>query len=163
MDLDTDGVLNKRDWNYMRDALRSKNGMLAIKAGGKGDMTEQNVVWSYHRSVPQLPSPLVYGDVLYMLNDSGGLIVLFKPEDGEVIVRGRLEDGLDTYYASPVAGDGKVYFVGEHGKVSVVKAGGIESVSSSDLEENVYATPAIADGRIYLRTVGALYCFGVTE
>ena len=163
MDLDADGVLNKREWGYMRDALRSRNGLLAIKAGGKGDMTEENVVWSYHRSVPQLPSPLVYGGALYMLNDSGGLIVLFKPESGEVIVRGRLEDGLDTYYASPVAGDGKVYFVGEHGKVSVVKAGGIESVSSSDLGENVYTTPAIADGRIYLRTVGHLYCFGVTE
>lgn len=161
MDLDADGLMDKRDWNYMRDALKSQNGMLAIRAGGKGDMTEKSLVWSYRRSVPQLPSPLVYKGVLYMLNDSGGLIVLFKPKDGEVIVRGRLKDALDTYYASPVAGDGKVYIVGEHGKVSVLKGGeGLEPLCVSDLGENVYATPAIADGRIYLRTVKALYCFG---
>ena len=113
------------------------------------------------RPVPQLPSPLVYEDVLYMLNDSGGLLVTFRPATGEVIEKGRLEDAVDTYYASPVAGDGKVYLVSEHGTVVVLPSGGgLEPLSVTDLGENVYATPALAEGRVYLRTVDALYCFG---
>ncbi len=161
VDLDSDKLLDAAEWQYMRDALSSMNGMLAIKLGGEGDMTEKNHVWSYRRSVPQLPSPLVYGDVLYMLNDQGGLIVLLHPDTGEVIVRGRLEDAMDSYYASPVAGDGKIYFVGQHGKISVLRrGGGLKPVSVSDLGEQVYATPAIQEGRIYLRSVSTLYCFG---
>ena len=64
------------------------------------------------------------------------------------------------YFASPVAGDGKVYFVSRSGIASVLKAGGEqELVSVSDLAEEVAATPALADGRLYLRTKGSLYCF----
>ena len=65
VDLDVDKELNEAEWEYMRAALASRNGMLAIKLGGEGDMTAQNVVWEYNRAVPQLPSPLVYNDILY--------------------------------------------------------------------------------------------------
>ena len=67
MDLDADGTLDTGEWQYLRDALASLNGMLAIRAGGEGDRTADAVVWSYRRSVPQLPSPLLIDDVLYML------------------------------------------------------------------------------------------------
>jgi len=73
---------------------------------------------------------------------------------------GRLRDAVDSYYASPVAGDGKLYFVSRSGIASVLKAGAEqELLSVSDLAEEVAATPALADGRLYLRTKGALYCF----
>ncbi len=164
VDLDGDKLLDAKEWAYLQAALASKNGMLAIRAGGKGDMTETNVLWTYHRSVPQLPSPLVYENVLYMLNDSGGVLTTFEPRSGEIIKKGRLEEAQDNYYASPVAADGKVYFVSESGIVTVVEpSGNFEPLAVNELDEPCYATPAIADGRIYLRTTGRLYCFGLQE
>jgi outer membrane protein assembly factor BamB len=159
-DLDHDGFYDAEDWAYFRAAITSENGVLAIKLGGDGDMTEENVVWDYRRSVPQLPSPLVYDGVLYMIND-GGIVTTFDPATGEVLDQGRLRGAVDAYYASPVAADNKLYFVSELGLVAVVQPGGsIDEVVVSDLDDLTYGTPAIADERIYLRTRNTLYCFG---
>jgi outer membrane protein assembly factor BamB len=123
-------------------------------------MTESNVLWQYHRSVPQLPSPLLYSSVLYMVND-GGIVTSLKPETGEVIAQGRLMGAVDNYYSSPVAADGKIYFASEQGKVAVLEPGGtLEPVIVNDVGDTCYATPALSDGRIYLRTPSTLYCFG---
>jgi outer membrane protein assembly factor BamB len=160
IDLNGDGFLDSADWGFYRASMASTNGMLAIKAEGKGDMTDSNVLWQYHRSVPQLPSPLLYGGVLYMVND-GGIVTSFKPESGEVIAQGRLEGAVDKYYASPVAADGKIYFASEQGKVAVLEPGGsLKPIKVSDVGDMCYATPAISNGRIYLRTPNTLYCFG---
>jgi len=160
-DLDHDGFYDAEDWAYFRAAMTSENGVLAIKLGGEGDMTDHNVVWKYHRAVPQLPSPLIYQDVLYMIND-GGIVTTFDPLTGEVLDQGRLRGAVDAYYASPVAADDKIYFVSELGLVAVVQPGGdIDEVVVSDLDDLTYGTPAIADQRIYLRTRNTLYCFGL--
>ena len=99
-----------------------------------------------------------------MLNDQGGLMVTFDPASGDVIEQGRIKDATDAFYASPVAGDGKVFLVSEHGLIAVLPAGGsIQAASVSDLGERVYATPALSDGRIFLRSENALYCFGSTD
>ncbi|MEM9802528.1 MAG: PQQ-binding-like beta-propeller repeat protein, partial [Planctomycetota bacterium] len=75
-----------------------------------------------------------------------------------------LDDANDTFYAWPVAGDGKVFFVSEHGLAVVLAAGGgFDPLWTGDLGENVYATPALASGRVYLRTTEALYCFGAGD
>ena len=99
------------------------------------------------------------------MNDSslavknGGIATSLDPATGRVHRRKRLP-GQGDYYASPVAGDGKVYMASEEGVVSVLEAGPQWSVlSSRDFEESIYATPVIADGKIYLRTDAALYCF----
>jgi len=103
-------------------------------------------------------------DVLYMLNDSGGVLTTFRPASGEVLHKGWLEEAQDNYYASPVAADGKVFFVSESGIVSVVEPSGrFERLAVSELDEPCYATPAIDGGRIYLRTTARLYCFGLQE
>jgi outer membrane protein assembly factor BamB len=160
VDLDGDGLLNQAEWHYYLAALASRNGILAIRTGGEGDMTEQNVVWTYHKRVPQLPSPLLYRDVLYMVND-GGIVTSLNPKSGEVVAQGRLAGAIDNYYASPVASDGKIYLASELGKIAVVSPeGDLEVLAVNDLDELLYATPAIADGRLYVRTQTALYCFG---
>ena len=160
IDLDGDGVMNGEDWSYYRAAMASLNGMVAIRLGGAGDMTDQSVLWRYHRTVPQLPSPLLYQDVLYMIND-GGIATSFNPDTGEVIARGRIRGAVDDFYASPVAGDDKLFFVGASGKVAVVRpGGGFEVLAVNDLRSPSYATPAIGDGRIYIRTLDALWAFG---
>jgi outer membrane protein assembly factor BamB len=158
-DLDGDKHISVEEWDYYKAAMDSENGMLAIRLGGSGDMTEKSVKWAYRRAVPQLPSPLIYEGVLYMVND-GGIVTTLKPETGELIKQGRLKGAIDRYYASPVAADGKIYMASEKGKVAVLAPGGdLEPVAVNDLQDDIYATPALLDGRIYLRTRNTLYCF----
>lgn len=159
-DLNLNGSLTKDEWEYYRAALDSENGMLAIRLGGTGDVTEKAVKWKYQRSVPQLPSPIVFENVLYMVND-GGIVTTLNPETGEVIKQGRLTGALGAYYASPVVGGGHIYFTSERGAISVLPPGGdLTPLVVNDLAEDCYATPALVDGRIYVRTVEALYAFG---
>jgi len=160
-DLDGDKMLSRDEWDYYKAAMDSDNAVLAIRLGGTGDMTSKSVRWKYHRGIPQLPSPLIYGNILYMVNDRGGLVTMLDPEKGDLVLQGRLEGPTDNYYASPVAGDGKVYIASEQGRVYVVPPGPkLEPIAVNDLRENIYATPALVDGRIYLRTLNTLYCFG---
>jgi len=163
VDVDQDGHLDADDWDFFNAAAASLNGMLAIRLGGKGDVTKTHTVWHYRRSVPQLPSPLVYRNVLYMLND-GGYVTTFNPANGEVIQKGRIKGSGAKFFASPVAADDKVFLTSLKGKVTVLKPGGsLEVAALNDLKEDCYATPALVDGRIYLRTVSTLYCFGLNK
>ena len=160
VDLDQDGFLKAEEWSYYRDAMASKNAMLGIRLGGRGDMTDSNLKWEYHRSVSQLPSPLLYKDILYMIDD-GGIATSFRPHTGEVIARSRIKGAIDKYFASPVAADDKIFLVSETCKVAVLKPdGSLEVLVVNDLESTCYATPALAQGRIYIRTTETLYAFG---
>jgi outer membrane protein assembly factor BamB len=162
-DLDTSGALTRDEWAYYRAALDSENGMLAIRLGGSGDMSDTAIRWKYQRSVPQLPSPLLYRGMLYMVNDNG-IVTTLDPETGAVIKQGRLTGALGPHFASPVAADGHVFFTSEAGAVVVVPPGGdLTPKVVNDLAEDTYATPAIADGRIYVRTTAALYAFGESQ
>ena len=159
-DLDRDGKLDAREWGVYRAIMAAENGLLSIKLGGKGDMTNTAIRWKYQKPVPQVPSTLLYKGVLYMVND-GGLLISFDPATGAVVKQGRLQGAIDKYFASPVAADDKVFLVSEGGDVSVLKAAGDwEILAVNKLDDECFATPAIADGRIYLRTQSTLYCFG---
>ncbi|HEY7544329.1 MAG TPA: PQQ-binding-like beta-propeller repeat protein [Blastocatellia bacterium] len=160
VDMNRDGYINQSEWNVYRAIMAAENGLLAIKMGGKGDMTDKSILWKYQKPVPQVPSTLLYKGVLYMVND-GGVLISFNPASGAVFKQGRLEGAIDKYFASPVAADDKVFLVGEGGAVSVLKADAQwEVLKVNTLDDEVYATPAIADGRIYIRTRSAIYCFG---
>jgi outer membrane protein assembly factor BamB len=155
-----DEKLDERDWEVFRAMMASENGLLAIKMGGEGDQTAKAIRWKYQKPVPQVPSTLLYKGVLYMINDSG-ILLSFDPATGNVIKQGRLQGAIDKYFSSPVAADDKVYLIGEAGAVSVLKAAGEwEVLAVNELDDEVFATPAIADGHIYIRTRSALYCFG---
>jgi outer membrane protein assembly factor BamB len=155
-----DEKLDEKDWEVFRAMMASENGLLAIKMGGEGDQTANAIRWRYQKPVPQVPSTLLYKGVLYMINDSG-ILLSFDPATGNVIKQGRLHGAIDKYFSSPVAADDKVYLIGEAGAVSVLKAAGEwEVLSVNELDDEVFATPAIADGHIYIRTRSALYCFG---
>ena len=159
-DLDLNGSLTKDEWAYYRAALDSENGMLAIQLGGSGDMTSKAIKWKYQRSVPQLPSPLLYRGILYMVNDNG-IITLLNPDTGALIKQGRLTGAPGPHYASPVAADGHIFFTTESGSVVVVAPGeDLTPKAINVLGEEIYATPAFADGRVYVRTTSALWAFG---
>jgi outer membrane protein assembly factor BamB len=159
-DLDEDGAIDAPEWRIWAAGSASENGLLAFRAGGRGDLTGKSLRWRYSRSVPQLPTTLVYRGVLYMIND-GGVLTTFDAATGQVRKQARLRGAVDHYYASPVAGDGKVYIVSQSGVVTVLDAARDQEIlSTGDLDDEVYATPAIAGRHIFIRTRGALYCFG---
>ncbi|MGA2134174.1 MAG: PQQ-binding-like beta-propeller repeat protein [Bryobacteraceae bacterium] len=161
-DLNHDGKLDEAEWKSFQAVMAAENGLLALHAGGAGDMTASALRWKYQRSIPQLPSPLLYRGVIYMIND-GGILTTIDPANGKPFKQGRLRGAVDKYYASPVAADGKVFFVGNSGVVTILKAGPEQEILSiAELDDECFATPAIADGRIFIRTRGMLYCFGLT-
>ena len=93
-------------------------------------MSSTAIRWKYQRTVPQLPSPLLYGGVLYMVNDNG-IVTMLNPETGELIKQGRLTGAPGAHFSSPVAADGHMFFTSEAGAVVVVKPGGDSRRSSS--------------------------------
>ncbi|NOT59241.1 MAG: PQQ-binding-like beta-propeller repeat protein [Acidobacteria bacterium] len=162
-DANKDDKLNANDWNVFRSMMASENGLLAIRLptmGGQGDMTVSAVQWKYQRPVPQVPSTLLYQNTLFMVNDSG-ILISFDPATGKVIKQGRLKGAIDKYFASPVGADGKVFLVSQDGTMSIVSAQGEwEVLQVNTLGEEVFATPAPLDGKLYVRTQKTLYCFG---
>jgi outer membrane protein assembly factor BamB len=161
IDLNRDGLLDAREWEFYRSRRSSQNVTIAIRPGNaRGDLTDKCVLWSYDRSVPQVSSPLLYKGVLYTVKD-GGILTALDPERGTLLKQGRLRGAIDAYYSSPVAAGGKIFVASENGKVSVVSAGAEwDSLAVADMDEPCYATPAIDSGRMYLRTRSSLYCFG---
>lgn len=113
------------------------------------------------KNLPYIPAPVVYDGVYYTVRD-GGIITALDPATGRLLKEGRSREALGEYYASPVAADGKLFLSSGEGKMTVLKAGPEwEVLRVNDLGEEVHATPALSGGRIYVRTHGSLYCFGV--
>ena len=159
-DLSENGSLEEREWNFLVARMTSRSSLIAIDSPGHGDLTDTDAVaWTLQKFLPNVPSPLLYDGVLYLVKD-GGIFTSLDPETGAVHKQGRLPDAMDKYYASPVAADGKIFLMDQTGKATVVQPGEQWSIlASNDLSDEVYATPAFADGRIYLRTRNTLYCF----
>jgi len=150
----------EKEWNLHLAVMGAENGLYAFRMGSRGDATAK-LVWKYQRSVPQLPSIVVYRNVVYMLNDRGVLTTL-DAATGQMLRQDRVRGVSENYYASPVAGDGKIFLASHGGVIAVLRAGGQqELLAANKLDEDIFATPAIADGKLYVRTVSALYCFGM--
>jgi outer membrane protein assembly factor BamB len=158
-DRDGDGVLVEAEYLEIKRQARAPHTMLAVRLGQRGDLTDK-VLWTNGQALPNVPTPIVYRDTLFVLKE-GGILSSLDPRAGTVHKRARLENATGDYYASPVASGGRLYLANLEGKVVVVKAlpeWEVESVSS--LDEPVFATPAISGDRIYIRTPSTLYCFG---
>ena len=160
LDLDRDNFLGQRDWEIYQAKRSMVNSMQAIKLGGKGDMTKTAVKWQYYKSLPNVPSPLLYGDAVYMIKD-GGILTALDKRTGEVLKQGRLRDAMDRYFSSPVAADGRIYMASEPGVISVLKPGADwEVLQANKLDDEIHSTPVFMDGRMFVRTQSALYAFG---
>lgn len=159
VDRDKSGGITREEYEFFRGLFdRGRNVILAIKPGGSGDITDTHVLWEHTRHVPFCASPLVYRGVVFTVKD-GGILSAYDAHAGQVLKQGRLP-ATGEYYASPVAGDGKIYLVNSQGQATVVRAAGSwEVLHSADFGEETHATPAILGGRIYWRTASHLYCF----
>ncbi len=135
---------------------------LAIRPGGKGDVTRSHVAWSTQRGSPFVPSPILYQNQLYMVNDMASIATSFDATSGKALWQGRLGVAQrEGFSASPVAVDGKVFFTNDDGETFVVKAGPtFELLHVNSLGERTLASPALVDGRWYFRTDRNLYAIG---
>lgn len=158
-DRNDSGGLDEPEYESIREILSyARSVAMAIRPGAKGDATETHQAWTYTRSLPRNSSPLVYQGTLFFIND-GGILTSLDAETGDMEKQGRLR-GTDAYYSSPVAGDGKLYCISQKGRLTVVSAEPKwKTLADADFEEDVMATPALLDGKIYVRTAGHLYCF----
>jgi outer membrane protein assembly factor BamB len=159
-DFDHDGFYAEREWEKFREKRSSLNSVMAVRLGGQGDMTEKSILWRYYKSLPNVPSPILYRKVLYLVKE-GGILTALDAATGAVLKQGRIKGAVDFYYSSPVAADGKIYTASQSGQVAVIKAGpDWEMLALNEMDDEVFATPAPADRRLYIRTKSALYCFG---
>jgi hypothetical protein len=135
------------------------NGLVAIRLGGGKDVTKTNVAWSGPRAVPEVPVPLAFRGWVHTVTN-GGVVTAIEEMSGRLVYRGRLGTG-GLYYSSPVAAGDHIYFASGEGVVSVVREGDkLDVVARNDLGEPIFAAPALAGGRLYIRTRGHLYASG---
>jgi outer membrane protein assembly factor BamB len=162
-DRDKSGEITKVEYDEFQNLFaKSQNSVLAIKPGGSGDVSDSHVLWRFEKFVPFCASPLYYDGRVFTVKDSG-IFNCLDAATGEAHKTGRVT-GTTNYYSSPVAGDGKVYLLSQRGTLSVVSAADQWQVlHSAEFGEEGYATPALVEGRIYLRTSGHLYCFGAAD
>ena len=161
VDLDQDGVMGRRDWEFYRARFSPENSLVAIRPGnGRGDLTDSHVLWRHQKALPNTPSPLLINNVIFLVKD-GGIVTSLDPASGRVLKQSRLKKAIGKYWASPVGAGDRVYLVSEDGDLTTLKASGDwEVLATTRLQEDCLATPALADDRIYIRTLGTLYCFG---
>lgn len=153
------------DLIYVTSGYAPIQPIYAIKVGtANGDITlakdtEANdfVAWSKQRGGPYMPTPIVYGDQFYVCSNNG-ILTAYNAKTGEKIYQERIAGRGGAFTASPLAADGKLYFTSEDGEIFVVKAGPkYELLSTNAMNEVCMATPAIADGTLFVRAQKHLY------
>jgi outer membrane protein assembly factor BamB len=154
------------DLIYVTSGYRPIQPIYAIKVGSNGDITLKDgktssdaIAWSKPRGGPYMPTPVVYGDLLYTCSNQG-VLTAYNAITGERVYQERLGGKGGAFTASPVASDGKIYLSSEDGDVFVVKAGPkYELLSTNPVGEVMMATPAISDGLVIVRGHSNVYAF----
>jgi outer membrane protein assembly factor BamB len=132
--------------------------LLALKPGGRGDVTGSHVLWSFNNG-PDVPTPVTDGTYLYSINDRGIMFALEAKTGKTVYGPQRLRSA--TYSGSAVLADGKIYITDEDGVTSVIQSGPKFSLlAENDLGDYTLSSPAISEGQIFVRTASALYAIG---
>ena len=135
---------------------------LAIRPGGRGDITDTHIAWSTSRGSPFIPSPVAYDGYLYTVNDMSSIITCFDAATGTVMWQQRLGRAIrEGISASPVVVDNKVFVTSDEGVTFVLKAGPeFELLHTNDIGAQTLASPALVDGIWYIRTVDELIAIG---
>ncbi len=141
------------------EARPGRNVMLAVRAGGRGDVTKSHVLWEHKKALPYVASPMIYDDRVYFVK-KGGFVSCLDLQTGEVHYQKRLGLGGE-YYATPILVGDRVIIAAERGAIFVLAQGEkFELISRNDFREGIYATPAVVDNTLYLRTANHLWAFG---
>ncbi len=150
-----DGSVDQKEWDGALQLMRTMNSFVAVDLDGR----QSKERWRTTRMLTDAASPLLYRGLLYLVKN-GGLLASVDPESGEILGQDRIAGVEGNFFASPVAADGKLFLVNESGKLAVLQAGRDWHVLAvNNLAENCYATPAIADGVIVVRSEHDLWAF----
>lgn len=160
IDINGDNIIEADEWNTTREFGVGEWGAIAVRPGNaKGRLEPDAVRWRFQKNIPYIPAPLLYQGVYYMVK-TGGIITSLDPATGQLLKQGRSPGALGEYYASPVAADGKVFLANTEGKITVLKAAAQwEVLAVNELGDEINATPALSEGRLFVRTRGAIFCF----
>jgi outer membrane protein assembly factor BamB len=152
--------LSRELWEKLRHPkVEGGSGLMAFRPGAKGVVERKDRVWSTNKNLPEVPSPLYYRGNLYLFR-KGGIASCLDARTGKELAKERLVPATGNYYSSPVAGDGKIYVAAESGMLFVIEAGNdLKVLAPNNLGERIMATPAIADGTLYVRTERHLFAF----
>ena len=156
-DSDGDGSAALVEIRAALDVMASSDyGLVGIDLSGAG---RPEVLWSQKRTLPYVSTPILYDGVLFLIKD-GGILTSYEPNTGKVIKRGRVQGAIEGFSPSPVATDGKLYLTSNTGKIAVIRAEGQWStLAVNDLDEVIHGTPALAEGRMFVRTRSKLLSF----
>jgi outer membrane protein assembly factor BamB len=168
VDRNRDRTISADEWSRQLQDLEKfragygTHGMLAIQIDSQGLLKEEQVRTLDTNSIPEVPSPIYHDGHLYFVKN-GGILTCLELATGKRVYRTRTR-GTGTHYASPVIADGKLFSLSGNGQVSVIRLGPKPTILAvNDLEEETYASPAIVDGTIYIRTHTRLYAFGMKK
>lgn len=164
IDRDKDREVSAKEWTEYTRRLNEfrkgyeTHGLLAIPIDSEGFVDADDIRTLETVGIPEVPSPLCDGKYVYFVKN-GGVLTCLELKTGKSVYRKRT-GGRGTHYASPLIADGKIFTVAGSGKISVLTLGSDgKLLATNDMQEGVYATPAIADGTIYVRTHSALHAF----
>jgi len=129
---------------------------MAIRPGGRGDVSDSHVIWKNTRGVPFVPSAILVGDLYYLIDDDG-IATCLDAQDGQRVWQKRLPG---RYTASPIATSDHVYFCNEAGETMVIRANArkFEQIARNQLDKPIFASPAISQGGFFIRTTAELIC-----
>jgi outer membrane protein assembly factor BamB len=132
----------------------------ALRPGGHGDIAgTPDVAWFRRKNTPYVPSPLLYGDLLYLLSGNNAALSILTAATGHPLVDAQRLEGIQGVYASPVGAADRVYLVGRDGGAVVLrKTGSLEVLARNRLDDGFDASPAIAGNQLFLRGRRSLYC-----
>ena len=140
------------------------NALLAVKlAEAKGDISASPAIaWRFDRDTPYVPSPLLWGDEVYLLKGNNGLLSAFNAKTGVRLYGPERLEGVPNVYASPVGADGRIYVAGREGQTAVVQRGpAFKLLATNTLNDGFDASPVAVDSELYLR--GSRYLYRISE
>jgi outer membrane protein assembly factor BamB len=155
-----DTVVDEAEWNRAFESFVGNGGLVSIRMDGHGDVTNSNVRWTLGKGIPYIPGVLIDRDTVFVVDD-GGVVTTVDAETGRPIHKARLKKGNGQYYASPVAAGDHVVVIDTTGVLNILSnSAEWQSLSTCELGEQCFATPAIAHNQLYVRTTESLFCFG---
>ena len=134
--------------------------LLALPLSAKGDISKtESIAWRKSRGTPYVPSPVEYDGMLYFTQSNRNILTCLATQTGDVVIDRTRLPGLSNIYASPVGGDGRVYFIGRSGTTLVLKRSKkLEVLATNKLDERFDSSPSLAGGQLFLRGRKFLYC-----
>jgi outer membrane protein assembly factor BamB len=162
-DKNKDGFWEPAEWEgNLAWMKRGKNAVVAVKPGGRGDITESHVIWRNDKGAPYVASPLYYDGKLFLVKD-GGIATLYDATTGKLLYEKERLGVAGDYYASPTYAGGRIYLGATSGTLLVLDAKATNKpaiLTKLDLGEFLAASPAVVDSKLYIRTKEKLFAFG---